>query len=74
MKTKCICGSMVRRCWVENGLGVIACRDCGLILEGDAICGCEDMSGMDSGTRHQKHDRAVRSGYITARQKAMNLV
>jgi len=75
MKHKgCPCGSKITRCWVENGFGIIACRDCGLILNDNAVCGSLDLDKHTPRTREQRHNYSLKGGYVTARQKQMNMV
>ncbi|KKN16931.1 hypothetical protein LCGC14_0970890 [marine sediment metagenome] len=63
---------MVIKCWVEDGRGVEACRDCGLILNDDAVCGCEDLpNSIMNHTRKERRAYSLKGGYVTALQKKM---
>ena len=71
MKTRgCPCGSMTSWCYIEDGRGVIACRECGFILNDGAICGPEDLP--DKHMKFTKEQRAayrLKGGYATALQR-----
>lgn len=71
MKTKgCPCGSKTSWCYIEDGYGIIKCRECGRILENDAAYGCEDLPNSTMmHTRQERKDYSLKGGYSTALQR-----